>query len=162
MYAHFYQPLCVYAMNYNANRIEAEDIVQETFLYIWSKRKKIVISTSLNSYLYRAVYNKLMDSYRQKKRRDEKLLSYYNEALNTIIGTDDSYKEARLNQLEKCIEELPKRCRKVFYEKKIKGLRSKEISENLDISVKTIEGHITRAFKLLKACMTGPSSSLAQ
>ena len=101
-----------------------------------------------------------MDAYRQKKHKDEKLLSYYTDALNKVVETDVSYKEEQLVQLEKCIDELPKRCRKVFYEKKIKGLRSKQISDNMDISVKTIEGHITRAIKLLKVCMHGLSNSL--
>ena len=153
MYANYYEPLCIYSMNYGSNRIEAEDIVQETFLYIWSNRKKIIISTSLNSYLYRVVYNKRMDTFRQKKHKDEKLMAYYNEALNRVISTDESYKEERLNQLEKCMEELPKRCRKAFYDKKIEGLLTKQIAKNMDISIKTVEGHITRAFKLLKVCL---------
>lgn len=133
--------------------MEAQDVVQDTFLYIWSNRKKIVISSSLNSYLYRVVHNKLMDNYRQKKRMDEKLLSYYTEAINKVVTSDESYIEERIKQLDKCMNELPKRCRKVFYEKKINGLRTKQIAANMDISIKTIEGHVTRAFKLLKICL---------
>ena len=133
--------------------MEAEDVVQDTFLYIWSNRKKIVISSSLNSYLYRVVHNKLMDNYRQKKRMDEKLLSCYTEAINKVVTSDESYIEERIKQLDKCMNELPKRCRKVFYEKKINGLRTKQIAANMDISIKTTEGHVTRAFKLLKICL---------
>ena len=80
-------------------------------------------------------------------------MSYYTEAINKVVSSDESHKEERLLQLEKCMNKLPKRCRKVFYEKKINGLRTKQIADNMDISVKTIEGHITRAFKLLKICI---------
>lgn len=124
-------------------------------MYLWDNRKKIIISTSIKSYLYRILYNKLMDYYRMKKKRDEQLIEYYNHSLTKVIDSTENYKEQRLSKLEKCLEELPKRCKKVFLDKRLKGFKSKEIAENMDISIKTVEGHITRAFKLIKECMSG-------
>lgn len=127
--------------------------MQDTFLDLWTNRKKITITTSINSYLYGVVYNKIMDFYRNKKRRDESLTLYYNKALNDIEDNSEDYKEQKLKKLELCIEELPKRCKKVFYAKKIVGLKSQQIAEESGISLKTVEGHITKAYKLLKDCM---------
>jgi len=146
-------------LNYTSDREVAQDVVQETFMDIWSKREKLVITTSINSYLYKVVYYKIMESYRKKKRSDEKLLSYYDESLRKVIESDESYKEALMDKLDICMEELPKRCKKVFFEKKIRGLKSQDIAINLDISLKTIEGHITRAYKFLKDCMRTTDSS---
>lgn len=95
-----------------------------------------------------------MDDYRKIKKRDELLLDYYNISLTKVIESSTDYKEQHILKLEKCLEELPKRCKEVFINKRLKGFRSKEIAENMDISIKTVEGHITRAFKLIKECMT--------
>ena len=47
------------------------------------------------------------------------------------------------------IEKLPEKCKKVFILNKKEGLTHDEIAEYLQISKKTVEGHITRAFKVL-------------
>ena len=52
--------------------------------------------------------------------------------------------------VNKEIENLPKKCKKVFILNKKEGLTHTEISEHLGISLKTIEGHMTRAFKILE------------
>jgi len=156
LYEDYYEKLCVYAFQYTPDRALVEDIVQDAFIQLWSARKKIIIRTSLKSYLYKVVYHKLMDAYRIDKRKDKMLLSYYNTALGSVIDTiEDNYdlKKERLLKLDACIAELPERCRTVFVAKKISGLKNKQVSRELNISVKTVEGHVTRAFKLIRDCM---------
>ncbi|WP_368378389.1 sigma factor-like helix-turn-helix DNA-binding protein [Polaribacter sp. Q13] len=51
------------------------------------------------------------------------------------------------------MEKLPKRCKVVFYNKKFKGEKSKEIATNLDISIKTVEAHLTKAYVILRDCL---------
>ncbi|MFK7812365.1 MAG: sigma factor-like helix-turn-helix DNA-binding protein, partial [Maribacter sp.] len=51
--------------------------------------------------------------------------------------------------LKKEIEKLPKKCKHIFLLNKKEGLTHLEIAEYLGISTKTVEGHITRAFKIL-------------
>jgi RNA polymerase sigma-70 factor (ECF subfamily) len=48
------------------------------------------------------------------------------------------------------IESLPSRTKEIFCLSKQNGLSNVEISETLNISLKTVEGHITKAFKLLR------------
>jgi RNA polymerase sigma-70 factor (ECF subfamily) len=58
-----------------------------------------------------------------------------------------------LNELIKLVDieinNLPPKCRCIFLLNKKNGLTHVEISEYLDISLKTVEGHVTRAFKIL-------------
>ena len=155
LYVKHYENLCAYALNYASDKSLIQDVVQDCFLTLWKKRKSLVVNTSLKSYLYRMVYNKLMDSYRKKAKKDKMLLSYYNIAINQVVekmDEDEHYKSERLKLLNDCINNLPKRCKEVFIAKKIKGLKHQSISEQLNISIKTIEGHVTRALSLLKAC----------
>lgn len=47
------------------------------------------------------------------------------------------------------IELLPPKCKEVFKLNKFEGLKYSQIAENLNLSVKTVEAHITKAFKFL-------------
>ncbi|MEC3907195.1 sigma-70 family RNA polymerase sigma factor [Tamlana sp. 2201CG12-4] len=58
--------------------------------------------------------------------------------------------EQRLACLRLAIDELPPKCKKALLLNKIEGYRYKEIAESMGISVKTVENHISKAFKLLK------------
>lgn len=153
LYAKNYESLCNFLLNYTHNKVIAEDAVQDTFLTLWEKRKELQINTSLKSYLYRLAYNKLMDKHRGNKRKENMLSSYYHTALIQALELDNSSKENRLKKLNNCIEELPTKCKQVFISCKINGLKRKQVADNLNVSTKTIEGHITNAFRLLRKCI---------
>ena len=53
--------LYLYALGFVGNRAEAEDIVQDTFIYLWVNRAKITHSGSLYAYLSRSVKNSCID-----------------------------------------------------------------------------------------------------
>jgi RNA polymerase sigma-70 factor (ECF subfamily) len=52
--------------------------------------------------------------------------------------------------INKLIDELPTKTKQVFTMSKVRGLSNSEISIKLQIHPKTVEGHITKAFKLLR------------
>ena len=81
------------------------------------------------------------------------ILAYYHIAVNDSIELDEDYKNECLRKLDECIDELPTRCKKVFVTNKILGKNQEQVTRLLNISRKTIEGHITNAYKLLKVCM---------
>ena len=155
-YMAYFEKLCVYSLNYISDKDAIADLVQDVFVSLWSNRKTIVITTSLKSYLYKMVYYKIVDEYRITNKKNDLLSSYYREAINSVAESDEDYNAERLKKLEHCIEKLPEKCKNVFIAKKITNLKDKQIAEQLDISKKTIEGHITKAFKLLKKCMKLP------
>ena len=153
IYTTHYEELCRYLLSYCDDRKRVEDVVQDVFLKLWVNRKKLTIKSSIRSYLYKACYNQLMEKYRGQKRKDEMLASYYYTAVIRATQIDSSYKNKLLMKLDECIDLLPTRCREVFTERKLLGLNYAQISKNLNITAKTIEGHINRAHSLLKNCM---------
>jgi len=153
IYSDYFEDLCVYLLNYTQNKELIEDIVQDTFIKIWVNRKKLNVKTSFKSYLYKSVFNNFIDNYRLKKKRDQFLENYYQEALIKAIEMDPEQKERRLKKLEECLQLLPDKCKKVFVSSKFTGMRHKEIALFFDISIKTVEGHISKAYSLLKTCM---------
>lgn len=153
LYSEYYEKLCVYLMRYTSDKDKVEDTVQDVFTRLWNKRKEISIRSSLKNFLYRAAYNELMDNYRKQKRKDEMLSSYYHNALMQAIEVDPALKAEKIKKLKECIEALPSKCKAVFIESKISRLRHFQVAEKLNISMKTVEGHITRGFAMIKACM---------
>lgn len=149
----YYQILCAYAYNLTKSHANAEDIVQNVFVKVWTRRKKINPELSIKNYLYKAVYNDFIDQYR-KNRPVIYLEKKYLEALEQVIENEQGNLDELLKLADKEIEKLPSKCKRIFLLNKKEGLTHIEISEYLNISLKTVEGHITRAFKILEEKMS--------
>lgn len=145
----YYASLCAYAYSLTHDKFSAEDLVQNVYAELWIKRANINPQLSIKSYLYNSVYNNFVDEYR-KKKPIVYLEKKYIEALDNVIEDESKDLGKLFIQLEKEISKLPPRCRRIFLLNKKDGLTHLEISEYLQISIKTVEGHITRAFKLLQ------------
>jgi RNA polymerase sigma-70 factor (ECF subfamily) len=153
LYSDYYVPLTVYLLNFMSDRQLVEDIVQDTFLKLWDKRKKIEIKGSFKSYLFRSAYNNMMDHHQDVSKNRIMLNQYIMLANDCYEEMDDDYKEKLLLKLEECIEQLPQKCKDVFVLVKIKQLKYKEVEQKINISQKTIEGHIRRAYFFIKDCV---------
>ena len=94
-----------------------------------------------------------MDKYRHLKLKNETLSSYYHTAVMLAVEKEDDRPKKQIKLLHQCMDKLPEKCREVFLLGKARGLNYSEISEEIGISVKTVEGHIARAYRLLKNCM---------
>tara|TARA_B100001778_G_C18588938_1_gene631247 strand:+ start:138 stop:722 length:585 start_codon:yes stop_codon:yes gene_type:complete len=144
----YYKNLCGYANLFTKDPSKSEDIVQNVFVKLWVYRKKIDSNIPIKRYLHKSVYNEFIDQYRKNKSiisLEEKHL----KAINTVIDNNSFDIEQLMTRVNNEIEKLPGKCKRVFILNKKEGLTHDEIAEYLQISKKTVEGHITRAFKIL-------------
>ncbi len=145
----YYTSLCIFANKYVENIDVAEDIVQELFIKIWEKREQLNINTSLKSYLFQSVNNSCLNHLKHLKIRDN-----YKKQINyckTDEFNNDILVEEELNlRIYNSIESLPKKCKIIFKLSRFKGLKHKEIAENLSISIKTVKVQIGKALKILR------------
>ncbi|MEZ4970212.1 MAG: RNA polymerase sigma-70 factor [Flavobacteriaceae bacterium] len=147
---HYHNGLCVYAYSLIRDDLMAEDIVQNVFVQVWEKRHKLKHDFSLENFLYKSVYNKFIDQYR-KGKAVMSLERKYIEALELAVEEKDELQEQKiLGILFNAIYELPPKCQQIFLMSKKEGLTNIEISEYLNVSKKTVEGQITKAFGLLR------------
>ena len=160
LYEIYYEKLVAYGYNLTNDWSQAEDIVQNTLVNIWANRHKIIINTSLKSYLYRAVFNGFATAYKNEKRKQELLLQLKHEALNSLIEMDGEELEYKLKLLDAAIEQLPRKCKKIFLMNKKEGYKQREIAAYLDLSEKTIEKHISRAVHRIKESLQNQHSSV--
>ena len=146
----YHQKLCVYANSLSNDSDLAEDIVQNVFMSIWKNRNKLKDQFVVKSYLYKSVYNEFIDQYR-KKKAVLTLEKKHIDALNYIVEEEDEKSlEKLISIVKKEIEKLPPKCKQTFLLSKEEGLTNLEISEYLNISIKSVEAHITKAFRVLR------------
>ena len=147
----YYQSLCNYACSLIKDMDEAEEVAQNVFFNIWNKREALQISTSIKSYLYRAVHNDCLNKIKHGKVR-----TIYAEDYKSSMGGgfEDSSKildGKELNkQINEAIDSLPEQCGNVFRLSRFENLKYSEIAEQLEISVKTVENHMGKALKILR------------
>jgi RNA polymerase sigma-70 factor (ECF subfamily) len=65
-----------------------------------------------------------------------------------------------LQELDRYLEKLPKRCQEIFYMSRMDNLSNQEIAGRLGISKRTVENQITKALKHLRSCLKQLSTIL--
>ena len=142
--------LFAYAISLSGDYSLAKDIVQDVFLKTYEFRKRLNPEFSIEGFLYRSVYNQFINVYHKNKSL-LKVHDEYVRFLNQIIDeTSDSEYDKLIKMVNKSINNLPKRCKEIFVLSKKEGYTNLEISEILNISIKTVEAQITIAFKSIR------------
>ncbi len=152
----YYQPLCNYAFKYTKDIEKAEDIVQDVFVKIWLKQKMINKSQNWVSYLFMMVKNRTLDELKRDNVGMKITQEYYHSKENQVYLTVDENEieyYLTLDTLYKSIQSLPPKCSEVFTMNKINGISQQDIAERLGISIKTVEAHMAKAYKLLRSSL---------
>lgn len=129
---------------------KAEEIVQDLFTLLWSKRESIQIHTSLAGYLFTAVRYLVFNDIQKESVRES-----YKVSLGQVQEFDNSTEDTVLlnelkRNLQKEVNHLPPQCRSVYELSRNHHKINREIAELLGISEKTVEGHLTKAIRQLK------------
>ena len=142
--------LFAYALSLTNDHDLAQDIVQNVFIKTWEHRKKLNPKHSIQSFLYKSIYNDFINQY-WKDQSKRTLETEYVTALNQIVEeTDNSTLKKLTSIVLKEIENLPPKCKKVFLLSKKEGLTNIEISDHLNISIKSVEGHISKGYSIIR------------
>ena len=151
----YYSPLLNYAGRILKDVELANDVVQECFCRLYERRKEIRKEFQVRPYLYKSVYNSCIDAIKHQKVENnyinQELLDFY---FSKVVETPEA-EQALLDEdlkgaIQDAINKLPERCREIFVLSKVDGLSNKQISEQLNISMKTVEAQMTTAFVRLR------------
>lgn len=151
LFMQYYNPLCYYVYGIVENRDDSEDIIQNLFIKFWTNRFKIDIQSNVRVYLYTMARNMALNHL-----RDEHV---YKTALTDMQSSGQYTEEADMeydeftSMLTDCINKLPPRGKEILLMHRLDGLKQKEISEKLEISVNTIKNHMRVALLRLKNCL---------
>ena len=151
----YYSPLLNYAGRILKDVEAANDVVQECFCRLYERRRELRKELQVRPYLYKSVYNACMDAIKHQKVEsnyiNQELLDFY---FSKVIETPEA-EQALLDEdlkgaIQDAINKLPERCREIFVLSKVDGLSNKQIAEQLNISMKTVEAQMTTAFVRLR------------
>jgi RNA polymerase sigma-70 factor (ECF subfamily) len=145
-----YSNLCAYANNFLKDVDASEEVVQEVLFKLWTNRESIVITSSIKSYLFRAVRNASLNVLKHVDiREDYKAHNEY--VMQDELSSEDEMIVSELDQkIRETIDLLPIERKKVFILSRYDGLKYKEIAEKLNISVSTVENQMVKALKFLR------------
>lgn len=143
--------LCYFAQKYLGDVDSSKEVVHAVFVKIWENRSEFDFEKPAKSYLFTSVYNRSMNVLRDKKKFYS---SDDDEALSATIETGEYTDTMELSELEgqikMAIQKLPEKCREIFELNRFEGKKYGEIAEELNISVKTVEGQMSKALKVLR------------
>lgn len=150
--------LYYYAWQYLGDQHMAEDIVQDLFAEIWTKRKTWHPNETLQGYLLKSIKNRCL-RYIQKQRPktggnigSASSHGDYDKAISTAIDIQSAARIENIlleNDIIEALQALPDRCGLIFRMHRFEGISQKDIAKQLNISVKTVGNQIQRAVNIL-------------
>ncbi|MFW5725563.1 MAG: RNA polymerase sigma-70 factor [Bacteroidota bacterium] len=146
----WYEPLSRYCTIRLGNQEDAEEIVQDIFVKLWVKRNELTITTSLKPYLYRMALNKIINHQEHLKIRLQHKEAVRGE--NRVQQPDSSLLNQKelMAMLAKAVAMMPKKRRMVYEYSRNDGMTYAQIAEKMEISVKTVEAHLSAALEHLR------------
>jgi len=147
----FYYPrLVAYVLKFTSKNREAEDLSQDAMVSFWLNVQKLKPSRKfMESYLIRILKNKMIDYY----RKYNKIGFSDNDVgvLDVIFHQHYALEEEELhNKIISILNSLPEKTKNIFYQSRNEELTYKEIAIKRNISIKTVELHISKALKALR------------
>ena len=159
VFQQFFKPLCIYSERITGQLEAAEDIVAESFIKAWDRRKDFPAVENLKAFLYTIVRNASINfSIATRQHRQAHLQVAYIEGQGREIEEStpaDQREILRVELLQEIYEEmenLPGRCGEIFKLLFIHGKSTEEIGKLLDINPQTVRTQKARtpSFMLIK------------
>lgn len=149
VYQLFSGKLFALCLKYSRNRMDAEDVLQDSFIKIFDKIEQYKNKGSFEGWLKRIVINTALQKYRDKSPLQlVKTTENIEEKEEVILEIDNS--SVSVDYLLQLIQELPDRYRMVFNLYALDNYSHNEVAKMLDISEGTSKSNLSRARLILK------------
>lgn len=149
LFRRYYPMLCAYGHRF-VELEDAEEIVENSLLWIWENRETLVIESSLNSYLFKMVYRRALNKLAHIDATQRADTRFYEEMQEMLQDTDYYQIEELAKRIEDAVAALPESYREAFVMHRFRDMSYKEIAETLGVSPKTIDYRIQQALKQLR------------
>lgn len=151
LFREYFRPLTVFAKQYVKVQEVAEDVVQDLFLYLYEKEDIGEHDNSNGHYLYRMVRYRCLNHLEFQNIRNRKHPEFQNHPASNPHDPLEMVKQIDLeNKYLQSLESLSPKCREVFEMSRLEGKKNQEIADELKLSKRTIETHISQALKILR------------
>ena len=149
LFRRYYPMLCAYGHRF-VELEDAEEIVEDSLLWIWENRETLVIESSLNSYLFKMVYRRALNKLAHIDATQRADTRFYEEMQEMLQDTDYYQIEELAKRIEDAVAALPESYREAFVMHRFENKSYKEIAEILQVSTQTVNYRIQQALKQLR------------
>lgn len=150
LFSRFYSPLCRFAFRLVNDREVAEDLVQEVFVKYWQRSEFLPPDVNPKAYLFQAVHNQALNHLSSQKKKvypGEEAFLHIESGTNTDTGL--MYEDLQ-KAIDHGLEQLSPVCKSVFLMSRNEEMTYQEIAGALEISLKTVEAHMSKALRILR------------
>lgn len=155
LFKRYYEPLCSHAVRFVYAKEIAEDLVIEVFSQFWQKQLQQAVTTSYRAYLFTIVRHAAFAHLRKEFGREiptEDFSELVSDAAPSTPQQELQFNELYL-KIEQVVRSLPPQSQKVFIMSRFEGKKNALVADELQISVKTVEGHITKVLSILRQAL---------
>lgn len=140
----------------------AEDIVLESLMSYWENRSTIHPDSNTRAYVLTIVKNRCLNYLNHQRVRqsaEEYLLKAEEWELDLHINSlkafepDQVFSEEIQQIVEDTLNKLPEQTRLIFIKSRYENYSHKQIAEEMGLSTKSVEFHITKALKVLRIAL---------
>lgn len=130
----------------------AEELTSDVFYSVWENRNKLLEINDFKAYIYKLAQYKAMNYLRDQHINyiDLNDIPLDLFACTETTPEDDLITKETVDSINQAIEELPVKCKLAFKLVREDRMKYKDAAEHLNISVKTLEAHLTSAMKKIK------------
>jgi len=145
-----------YARRMTGSQVDAEDLLQETYLKAYRFFDKFEPGTNCKAWLFRILKNSYINRYRRDRKSPETTEFDVIEEFQFTIGADSHDESAELfknvldDEIAQAIERLPEDFRTVVILCDIEDFSYEEIAEFVDCPVGTVRSRLHRGRRLLR------------
>ncbi len=140
------------------NVAEAEDVVQEVLIKIWSKHQEMAQYQNVEAWCMKLTKNLSIDKLRSKHNRVGMLPESYE--LTSKASTPEELLQAKdtVAQIRTLIAELPEKQQMIIQLRDIEEMSYQEIAVALEISMDQVKTNLFRARKKIRAQLINTES----
>lgn len=156
-YEKYFRRIQSFCVQFIYDAEEAENMAQEAFVHLWQNRDSVDSINGIQSFLYTYSKSKCLNLIRHNKVKDKfknDLLNQKERELDIEVLNSISFDTLELTELERIIQEsisdLPPKTREVFIKKRFENKKNSEIAAEMQVTLKAVEAHMTKALKILK------------
>ncbi len=146
-----YNQLCNVAFRIVNDKDIAEDLVQDVFLKVWENKESINFASNPGGYFYKMVSNSCLNYISRKKVL--KFSDSDKQNISNIATNDSTESNLDFKKFQKTIysalNALPPKCKAIFILSRFEDMKYREIAEQLEISIKTVEAQMGIAISRL-------------
>ena len=159
IYLSYFSKMKYFAKEYVISEEDAENIVQDVFVELWENKEMLNMHMNLIAYLFTTIKNKCLNHLRHKLVVHEtasKLQEEYTISLRMNLDSLEAFDNNLFSDqdiekiISRALDTLSEKCRTIFIMSKIEGKKQKEIAQELNISINTIETQMGIAYKKLR------------